>query len=461
MRRSHPPRACAAALALLGALATPGCGAPTDAPAPPNVVLVTLDTLRADHLGLYGYFRDTSPNLDRLAAESIVFERCLAPAAVTLPSHLSLLTATHPLEHGVFGNLAHGARSFAVSPRLRSFAEFLGEQGYARAAFVSAAPLKQWSGIQRGFDPYDVPSGRTRRADETTTRAIAWLARPAPEPFLLWIHYFDPHHPYEPPPGFAERFAADAAAAERHLAELRVPLLAHTTRGDPVHTREALDAYDGEVLFTDREIGRLLEALRARDLLERSALVVVGDHGEGLGQHGVTWHGGVWDEHLRVPLLMRVPGQAPRRVEALASIEDVLPTLLAMLEIPSAEEFLAQASGVDALAAGTGERSLLAQSSLRVEREGHERSYALTTRRWKLIAAPGDEPQLYDHERDPHELEGVADAHPDVVRALAAELERRVAELERRGRGLRSESQPPLDPAAVEELRALGYVEEE
>lgn len=452
-------RPAAAGVALLAGLALAACersASPAGA-RPPNVVLITIDTLRADHLGTYGYFRDTSPNIDRLAGQSIVFERCLVPAAVTLPSHLSLLTSTHPLEHGVLGNIKQGAEGFAVSERLKSFASSVGEHGYARAAFVSATPLKPWSGIDRGFEHFDAPAGHTRSADRTTAAAIAWLdARPR-DPFFLWVHYFDPHSPYAPPSGFSSPFVADAAL-DAFLSQRRVPPVAYTYKHEPVATREEANAYDGEILFTDREVGRLVEALRRHDLLESSALVLVGDHGEGIGQHDVVHHGDVWDEQLRVPLLMRVPGQAPRRVAKLMSILDVFPTLLAMVEIPGAQAYLEQASGRDVFGPGTDDRRLLAQNSLGWEQAGFDVVFSLTGERWKYIRSQGGDERLFDRTRDPHELHDVSALHPDVAGRFAAEIVRRRAQLEERGRHLRAGRGEPLDPAVVEELRALGYV---
>ena len=190
----------AARIALACALALCACG--REAPAP-NLVFVTLDTTRADHLGLYGYFRDTSPALDAFGSQAIVFERFIVPMATTLPTHASLFTATQPLEHGVLANSTQGGSRFVPSTHLRSLAEVAGAAGWRTAGFVSSAVLKRGSGIETGFDAFDEPEGEQRNAEATTRTALAWLESTPRGPFLLWVHYFDAHWPYAPPPAYA------------------------------------------------------------------------------------------------------------------------------------------------------------------------------------------------------------------------------------------------------------------
>lgn len=439
-------------LGLAGFLAA-SCGGEAPGP-PPNLVVITLDTTRADHLGLYGYFRDTSPHLDAFADEALVFERCLAPVSVTLPSHFSLLTGTDPHEHGVLRNVGKGLR-FAAAPALRSTAELLREGGYHTAAFVAAAPLKRDSGIADGYALFDEPEGATRAAEDTTSRALEWLGGVQDAPFHLWVHYYDAHYPWRAPAPHAGTFREDEAL--RSFLEERAMVGAQ--RGG-VHERSPrmANAYGEELLHQDAELGRLLDALRERPDWGRTVVVVVGDHGEGLGQHGIAAHGrSTWDEQLRVPLVLRVPGRAATRESATMGLADVLPTLLGQVSIPALEPLLEQASGRDAL------RSPPA-SVLSYAVEGRDGPwYGLTTERWKLQLRPGDTVELYDLAQDPFELSDVAAAHPDVASRLRAELEERLAGQRSRGAALGAGSAPggALGEGVRAELEDLGYTGED
>jgi len=273
------------------------------------VVLVTIDTLRADRIGAYGHREARTPALDSLAAEGAIFEDAAAPCPLPLPSHASILTGLLPPRHGLRDNLSarplvpRAARGFAT------LAEGLGDAGYETAAFVSAAPLSPRWGLDQGFGVYDAPpegepgelSLAERDGAVTVDRAIDWLRRrDRGRPFLLWVHLFDPHHPYRAPGG----------------------------SGAPPDSPEA---YDEEVAHADRQIGRLLEALRADDALDRAVVVACADHGEGLGEHGESTHGYFLHRStIRVPLLVRHPARIPagtRRADPV-SLVDVLPTVL-------------------------------------------------------------------------------------------------------------------------------------
>ncbi|HJS75544.1 MAG TPA: sulfatase-like hydrolase/transferase, partial [Vicinamibacteria bacterium] len=196
----------ALSLLLLQAACAPSPRAVLDSP---NLVIVSIDTLRADRLGLYGYFRETTPFLDSLAKESLVFERCLAPMAVTFPSHLSLFTGAYPEETGAFANARVGGLAFVPTARLRSLAQVLREGGYRTAAFVGATPLKRHTGIDAGFEHFDEPAAGQRRAGATNKRVLSWLAARDDGPFFLWVHYFDPHKPYDAPEPFRSKFEED------------------------------------------------------------------------------------------------------------------------------------------------------------------------------------------------------------------------------------------------------------
>jgi len=451
-------RCVAAALGGLGALA---CDGPPRG-VPRDVLVVTLDTTRADHLGCYGYFRDTSPEIDALARESILFENALAPMATTLPTHVSVFTGTSPHEHGVLANSTQSGRGFVASPALRPIAAIAAERGYRTAAFISAAPLKRGSGIELGFETFDEAEGKQRPAAATVDAAIRWLSQADATPFFLWIHFYDAHWPYAAPPSYAGLFQTDPAL-ERYLATRRVadrtprPLV-----GTIDEARPTINAYDAELRYQDAEFGRLGRWLVEHGRWDGTAILLLGDHGEGLGQHGEAGHGSTWREQIHAPLLMRVPGAAPRRISAPVSLVDALPTFLGLLRAPGLALPANQASGRDALAAGPGDEPILSQATGRDP--AAPRSYALTTGRWKYFRREALDgvarDSLYDLEADPFELEDVSTSHPDRVSGLRGALERRVRGQLDRGEELRG-GRPPetrsLDPELRRQLEALGY----
>jgi arylsulfatase A-like enzyme len=446
---------------LLAALVCAAYGCAADPGRPTSLVVITVDTLRADHLGCYGYFRPTSPNIDRFAADAVLFESVFAPAATTLPSHTSLFTGLSPLEHRVVANLGVSGKPFVWSPAMRTMAQLAKEAGFATAAFVSAAPLKRHAGLAAGFDVYDEPLASERKADQTLQAAAGWLARTRERPVFLWVHFYDPHRPLEPPPEHAV-FSADEHL-ERYLAERRVPASA-AMEGKPYLAREDIDGYDGEVRYVDDRVGALLLALRDNDLYERSVIVLTSDHGEGLNQHGWPGHGGTHAEQLHVPLVIRFPDPERNRigrVPVLASTMDILPTALPAVDPALAGRFAQQASGSDMLATQFQARPVLSRRTVRPGREDAGPLYALTTPEWRLLHDPERADQLFDRTRDAFELHDQAGARPEVADALRREAAglihaygSRAAQL-----GASDASAPaPLDPERLRELEALGYV---
>ncbi len=441
-----------------------------------NIVVVSIDTLRADHLGCYGYFRDTSPQLDALAAESILFERCLAPMATTLPSHVTLFTGTSPIEHGILANFVHGGRRYRPSEGMITLAMYLKGLGYDTAAFVSALPLKRRMGLDPGFDVYSNPSEPQRRAHETNWNVMTWLQQPRDRPFLLWVHYFDPHSTFDPPAPYDESFRA-GDGVEEYIAARRIGELEERPTGQASESVESINLYDGEIRYTDEQLGKLLQTLRALPSWERTLVAVVGDHGEGLNQHGMPGHGQTWDEQLHVPFLIRAPGHTPRRVATTSAIADVVPTLLGLIELPGEAAFVAQMSGIDVLAQDDAERYVVGQSSGRQEEFDLERTWCLTGQRWKLVRHASGALELYDRARDPHELSDVSADHPDVLSRLSFALDNELEGQRTRARELGperfltddvpdgprkrkradSDEEDLLTPEELEGLRALGY----
>jgi arylsulfatase A-like enzyme/Flp pilus assembly protein TadD len=408
---------CGIALGALG-----GCGAPAS-PAPKRVVLVTIDTLRADHVGCYGALGAHTPQLDTIAALGVRFEVALSPVPLTLPAHASLMTGLDPPGHGVRHNSVH-----RLGPEPETLAERLRGAGYATAAFVGARVLDRRFGLGRGFDVYDDrSSGRVsaatgfaeRPADAVVDAALGWL-RGAPERFFLWVHFFDPHADYRPPPGFASAFANDL--------------------------------YSGEIAFVDAELGRLLGAIEARWGVEDLAVVATADHGESRGEHGELTHAySLYDATQRVPLVLRGPGLPRGRVApGPASLLDVAPTLLAWVGVPPLPEAEGRDLRLLAEQSELGPRALYLETLATQLDFGWSPLQAVWVERLKYVRAP--RPELYDLESDPGETLNRASSEAGRVAELDGRLDALLAGRHRVPRPAH------LGEAERDALRALGYV---
>lgn len=397
---------------------------------PLNVLLVSIDTLRADRIGSYGYSRAQTPAIDALAARGVRFAQATTVAPLTLPAHASLLTGTFPTFHGVRDN-----GQFYLGDEQVTLAEVLRSHGYRTGGFVGAFVLDRRWGIAQGFDTfvdefdlskYQLAAGidaAQRPANEVVDRAVAWLREPSGKPFFAWVHLYDPHAPYAAPPEYASRFPQDMNGA-----------------------------YDAEVAFTDAQVARLLEALGS--LRDRTIVVVVGDHGESLGEHQEQQHGFfVYDAVTQVPLVVAgIPGVEPRVVRDQVRIVDVVPTLLEVLAVPPPDSV----QGTSLLPAARGSRlELLALSESWYPRFHYGWSELLAVRdgRYKFIAAPRRE--LYDTANDPGETRDLSGDNP----RLADALERALQDLRAKtGSSTRPPEPQQVDPDVEERLRALGYV---
>lgn len=385
-----------------------------------NLLVVTLDTTRPDRLGCYGNKGIETPNLDRLCERGVVFTRAVAASPSTLPSHASIFTGLYPRHHGARAN-----GIYRLGSEQRTLAEILSENGYETAAFVSSFVLDAKYGLAQGFDHYDdavnpssAPMGYAeRRGDETTDRALAWLAKPRQRPFFAWVHYFDAHSPYTAPAPFAGRYP--------------IP-------------------YDGEIAFVDHQVGRLLEVVDA--LPERETLVVVAaDHGEGMGAHGEWSHALLVQEAtLRIPLILYARSGLPAglNVTARVSQADLLPTILSLLgiELPSGLD------GVDLTQPQDPERPVLAETVEGRAYYGWARLSALYRGPLKYVGGPN--PELYDLGSEPLELHDLIAARPDEAAAMRRDLQalqgNRANELTHAG--------DTLEEADADRLAALGYV---
>jgi arylsulfatase A-like enzyme len=456
--RARPePRRAGAAWALAAVLAGALACAEEPPDPRPSVLLVTLDTTRFDHTSLAGDRRDTTPRLAALAREGASFALAYAPTSTTGPSHATLFTGLSPLRHGVLKN------GVPLDASLDTLAERLAAEGWRTGAFVSSFVVSRRFAFDQGFAAFDdrfepetstyteqfwegqeIRDAFDRRGDATTDRALHWLeANAGRGPLFAWVHYFDPHAPYAPPPGFAGRFepAAGADALARDVAR-----------------------YDEEIAFADAELGRLLDGLDRLGLAGNTIVAVTADHGEGLMDHGHMEHGvHIYEEQVRVPLVLRWPGRiAPVRLAAPVELADLSPTLHELLGLPLDPAFEG-ASLAPALVAGA---PLEAARPVRLYRRhfaGEQRGetyvkgekFGVRVGRWKLIDGPEEGTrELFDLEADPGERANRIDAAP----AVAADLAERLAAW-RAGRTGEAGAPLRVTPEERERLRALGYTE--
>ena len=418
---------------------------------PPNLVLISLDTTRRDHGSVYDYGRETTPNLERLAEQGVLFSLAYAPAPTTGPSHATLFTSLYPITHRVVKN------GRVLMPAHETLAERLHAHGWATAGVVSSYVLDARFGWDQGFELWDddfdrasattmVPSGDgvevfDRTADATTRRAVTWLEgeRDPSRPFFLFVHYMDPHEPWVAPPEFARRF--------------RIPDV------PPDGVSGLIARYDAEIAFTDHQLGELFAALERLGLAEDTIVAVSADHGEGLLQHGELHHGTqLYEEQMRVPLLLRWPRRLPagRVIDGAVSLIDLAPTLLELAGVaPDAGAGMQGRSLVPVLEGREALDPLLPIFLFRpsnTEIPGEQ--YAVRQGDWKLIRGPGEGMrELFDLARDPREREDRSAAEAARAQELEQQLAGWLREYER--------ADPAPDAVSLEDLerlRALGYV---
>jgi len=376
-----------------------------------NVLVVTLDTTRADFLGCYGRASASTPNLDRLAQEGYLFLRAISAAPITLPSHSTIFTGTYPPVHGVRDN-----GLFALSEESTTLAEILRQQGYATGAAVGSFPVTRQFGLAQGFDFYDdhitvnvedpqgirvKPQGNLffdeRSAVQVNDAILPWLRQHLDRPFFAWIHYWDAHHPHVPPPPFDQLFANEL--------------------------------YDGEIAFVDRSFGAVLRALKAGGVADRTIIVVVGDHGEGRGEHHEDTHSLLaYDSTLHVPLILFVPGEAGgRQIRQRVGTVDIVPTILDLLHIDSRPKEIQGRSLVKLLGGDTEGDATSSRRVLYAETLSPRLAYgwgelrALSENGLKYIHGP--RPELFDLEQDPGETRNLLDDRPAEAQRMRRDLE--------------------------------------
>jgi len=410
------------------------CGktAPLGVPAVKNVVLFTFDTTRADHLACYGSPSASTPRLDALAENGVLFEDCISTAPITLPSHASILTGLYPFSHGVRNNGTH-----ALPDEVETLAEILRKDGFQTGAVVSAMVLNSRYGLAQGFDVYDdnLTAGsihssfllRETRADDTVRRALQFLEGVGDEPYFLWVHLFDPHHGYDPPEGFAERCG-----------------------GNP---------YDGEIAYADEQMGVVLDAIQARGDQEDTLVVMTADHGESLGEHGEPTHAiFIYDATTHVPLIFSHPSLAQgKRFSPTVSSVDIVPTLCDVLGVKAPErmdgESLRSALSVNPTEPQLEGRSVYSESMFGYYNLGWSDLRGIRNQDWRFLQAPRSE--LYDLAQDAKELNNVWASQTEQAGVLQKELNALLAPGQKDA--LRTQM-ADMDPTEREELEALGYV---
>lgn len=412
-------------------------------PQPPNVILITLDTVRADRMGFLGSPLRLTPNLDSLAKQSVVFTHAYSQVPLTTASHATILTGTYPQFHQVidFG--------VPLAPDLPYAPDILRARGYKTAAFIGSLILdptaRSAPGFDRGFDKFDAGFHRRRpgenryqaierRGGEVIAHALAWLNQHPGGPYFLWVHLYDAHDPYDPPEPFKSRYASAP--------------------------------YDGEIAYADSVVGKFLSQLRVRGLYDGALIGVMADHGEALGEHGEDTHGiFLYDETIQVPLLLKLPGAkaAGKRIESRVGLVDVLPTMLQAIGVPvpaevQGESLLAMMkaplarAGTGRAPVNTPDRPAYAESDYPHRTFGWSPTHAWRTGKYLYVEAPQRE--LYDQSADPKAARNIAPVSKAVADTLAGQL----LGFQQKTTNSKEAPKVSFDPGLQERLNALGYV---
>ena len=405
--------------------------APSHSVVRPNLLLVTIDTLRPDHLHCYGYDQIETPTIDSLAADGIRFEQAYTPIPITLPSHTVMLTGTYPMMSGM-----HDFSGNDLSPEQATLATVLRARGYDTGAVIAAAVLDRRFGLNHGFDFYYDHFNFSRLAEsnldfmerpanDVIDQALKWLAKPRKTPFFLWVHLYDPHHPYNPPPPFNQ-----------------------TYRANP---------YDGEIAFTDTQLGRLMGYLKQHGTYDRTVIAVSGDHGEGLGEHGEKTHGFfIYNTTLHVPLIIKPSTSIKftnRVVRKDVSLVDLMPTLLGILNTPIPPKVQGKNLASMVLRGAEMETSpLYSETYLPRIHFNWSELRGFSAGNYHFIDAP--KPELFDRTKDPGEIHNLY-ADKD---AVGTEMRSQLTGIVRRFTTEREMAQKStLDPQLADRLRSLGY----
>ena len=408
-----------------------GCAKGLSSPAAdgdlPNVVVITIDTVRADHLGCYGDRAIETPNIDALAGASARFTQAFTAVPITLPAHAALFTGSFPMATGM-----HDFGGNKLPTSAMTLARVLREHDYSTAAFLGAAVLDSRFGLNAGFQTYfdhfafsRLDDLLKRPGDQVVDNALAWLRTDPHRPFFMWVHLYDAHYPYIPPEPFATRY-----------------------RGRP---------YDGEIAFVDVQVGRLMAFLKDSGAYTHSLMVLAADHGEGLGEHGERTHGFfIYNSTLHVPLLIKLPGATPTTIASEVSLVDVMPTVLQALRLPipptvQGRSLLSEVLGKPA----SSQSNLYAETYLPLLHFSWSELRAVQSAGRKYIEAP--RPELYDTRVDPGETKNLLPGDQALAHGLHNQLQSLLLQYTPRTQGAPKEAEP-TDPELADRLRSLGYV---
>jgi arylsulfatase A-like enzyme len=438
-----------------------------------NIILISLDTLRADHLGCYGYGRDTSPHIDSLSRDSALFAQTFASSPWTLPSHVSLLSALDCINHQVYDG------DQKMDPGIITLAEFLRSFGFRCAAFTGGGFVSESFGFHKGFDRFSIrgTSLDPEAASTLSRAALNWIKRHHSRGFFLFLHTYQIHDPYSPPPGYAESFCENDAPYQR--IDMRDLRLKHELRFSPQSDklrRNIIGLYDAEIRYTDEALIKpLVDSLKELGIYDNTMLIVTSDHGEEFYEHQ-SWHHthSVYNESIKVPLIIKFFDSADRgkRVEKFARLTDVMPTIMDVLDIRPKHHYMDGESLLPLLSDGGEkgeERMFLSELGSAVVNTRIPKKIALNSGRYKLIVNedftpdqrayfnPGPVPQgkleIYDLSQDMGERNNLAQSRPDVTRELLSFFTARY-----RQRRASAATKTDLDNKTREELRSLGYI---
>lgn len=393
-----------------------------------HVILISIDTCRADHLGCYGYPQNTTPNIDAVAEEGFLFENAIVPVPLTLPSHSSMLTGKIPPCHKVRDN-----NDYRLGGSNLTMAEILRDSGFATAAIVGSFVLDSQFGLDQGFDSYNDRFIETfkgsdlmyneRKGGEVSNFAIEWLQENHDKNFFMFLHYFDPHAPYQPPQPFAEMFP-----------------------GNP---------YAGEIAYADDCVGQVIKKLKELNIYDSTLLIITADHGEGLGEHGEATHGFfLYNSTLKVPLIISIPGEPKgKKVHNIVGTIDILPTVCGLLHIPLPQNIQGRNLSPFITGADSFQQQKYYSESLLSTKWKISPLFSLTTDKWKYIQAP--KPELYNLENDPGEIVNSLDQQNSRARIMKDELRTIFEENINKSK---TDNRLSLDEETRNRLQSLGYV---
>ena len=463
------------AAGLSGSLWLNGCGKLWSKQ--PNVIFISIDTLRADHLGCYGYERATSPFIDSLSADAVRFTRAYSETSWTLPSHMSMITSQYPHVHGVETD------EQGLLESTKTLAEVLSEAGYHTSAFISWVYVGKQYGFGQGFNEFtellpaehlvDASTKWSYKAEQVTDAVLEWLRKSSEKPFFLFVHYFDPHVNYEPPAPYDRMFDPDykgqAEGTFRWLRDYIKKPFHEPNTISPRDLQYITALYDGEIRYTDTHVERLFEGIDKMVGLDKCLVVLTGDHGEELNEHG-SMEGHQWtlyEEVVHVPLIFRFPKKAcaPMVVDTLAGLIDIGPTILDWLGIAKPVGF----QGRTLMPAINGRQKQGAERILFAETRRHSIKQSIRTERYKLIRSEGiwasvpgvpvvGSYEMYDMKKDPAEQKNIYDKSSPVAKVLSSKLQAwKISGLDTD----ESEKRPKveLSPEEIKLLRSLGYVD--